>query len=126
VGRMENRRVLVVEDDEPIRSMLVNIIERMNFDVEEARDGAEAIECLDRRDDYDAILLDLMMPRVTGWDVLAHMRSHHPADLRHTIIASAVPPQEIAARTEGSVFGVHPKPFDITRLLQEIRTAAAA
>lgn len=121
---MGNRRALVVEDDEPIRSMLVNIIERLDFDVEQARDGAEAIERLDGQDDYGVILLDLMMPRVNGWDVLAHMRDHHPRDLRHTIIASAVAPQEIASRSDTPVFGVHPKPFDITRLLQEIQVAA--
>jgi CheY-like chemotaxis protein len=123
---MGNRRVLVIEDDEPIRAMLVNILGRMKFEVEEACDGAEAIEQLDTKNDYGAILLDLMMPRVNGWEVLAHMRKHHPKDLRRTIIASAVPAQEIAARTDTPVFGVHPKPFDIARLMQEIRTASAA
>ena len=71
-----NLRALIVDDDEPIRQMLTKIVERQNIDVDEARDGAEAIERIDN-DGYCVILLDLMMPRVDGFAVLRHMRDHH-------------------------------------------------
>ncbi|MGZ7081107.1 MAG: response regulator transcription factor, partial [Thermoanaerobaculia bacterium] len=62
-------RILVVDDDESIRTMIVRILSRENFHVDSARDGFEAIEML-AKEDYTTILLDLMMPRVDGLQVL--------------------------------------------------------
>ncbi|HEY2324970.1 MAG TPA: response regulator [Thermoanaerobaculia bacterium] len=122
---MEKPRVLVVDDDEPIRSLLVNLVEHLDFAVDSASDGAEAIERLED-DGYDVVLLDLMMPRVDGWAVLDHMTVADPDRLRHTIVASAVPLVEIAKRMSASVFTVHPKPFDIGQLIADIRAAAVS
>lgn len=119
----EKIRALVVDDDDPIRTMLAKVIEREDLDVDTARDGAEAIERIDE-DGYRVILLDLMMPRVDGYAVLRHMKEHHPEKLRCTIIASAVPESEIARHVEG--VRVHAKPFDITKLLRQIRECVAA
>jgi CheY-like chemotaxis protein len=120
---MEKPRALVVDDDDPIRALLVNLVEHLDFAVDSARDGAEAIERLDD-DGYDVVLLDLMMPRVDGWAVLDHMTLADPDRLRHTIVASAVPLVEIAKRMNAPVFTVHPKPFDINQLITDIRAAA--
>jgi DNA-binding response OmpR family regulator len=116
-------RALVVDDDDPIRTMLAKVIERENLDVDTARDGAEAIERIDA-DGYRVILLDLMMPRVDGFAVLRHLQENHPDKLRCTIIASAVPESEITRRVEG--VRVHSKPFDIAKLLTQIRECVAA
>ena len=121
---MEKPRVLVVDDDEPIRALLVNLVEHLDFAVDSARDGAEAIERLDD-DGYDVVLLDLMMPRVDGWAVLDHMTLADPDRVRHTIVASAMPLGEIAKRMSAPVFTVHSKPFDIHQLMADIRAAAA-
>lgn len=120
---MEKPRALVVDDDEPIRALLVNLVEHLDFAVDSARDGAEAIERLDD-DGYDVVLLDLMMPRVDGWAVLDHMSLADPDRLRHTIVASAVPTGEIAKRMSVPVFTIHAKPFDISQLIADIRAAA--
>lgn len=116
----DKKRALVVDDDEPIRTMLAKVVERQDFDVDTARDGAEAIERLDR-DGYDVVLLDLMMPRVDGFEVLRYMQDHHPEALSCTIIASAVPASEIAKRFQVPVYRVHTKPFDVQRLISDIR-----
>jgi len=116
-------RALVVDDDDPIRTMLAKVIERENLDVDTARDGAEAIERIDE-DGYRVILLDLMMPRVDGFAVLRHMQEHHPDKLRCTIIASAVPESEISRHVSG--VRVHAKPFDITKLLRQIHECVEA
>jgi DNA-binding response OmpR family regulator len=124
----EHARTLLVDDDDPIRSMLAKIMERLDIDVDTARDGGEAIAMMDRNR-YDCVVLDLMMPRIDGYAVMRHMREHHPHLLRHTIIASAVPEQEIIRRVTDSVFRIHPKPFEIVSLLNDIgdcaRSAAA-
>ncbi|GAC1428332.1 MAG: hypothetical protein NVSMB68_00310 [Thermoanaerobaculia bacterium] len=115
----ERKRALVVDDDEPIRTMLAKVVERQNFDVDTASDGAEAIERL-RDDGYNIVLLDLMMPRVDGFAVLRYMQDEHPDALACTIIASAVPESEVLKRFNVPVWGVHSKPFDIQRLISDI------
>lgn len=117
IGR---KRALIVDDDDPIRTMLAKIVGRQNLDVDTARDGAEAIELIEGDNDYSVVLLDLMMPRVDGFDVLRYMQANHPELLRCTIIASAVPESEILKRFEVPVYRIHPKPFDLQRLLAEI------
>jgi CheY-like chemotaxis protein len=118
---VQRKRALVVDDDDPIRVMLSKIVERQNLDVDTARDGAEAIERIDNNGDYALIVLDLMMPRVDGYGVLHHLEAHYPEKLECTIIASAVPESEILKRFKLPVFRIHPKPFDMTKLIADIR-----
>lgn len=116
----EKKRALVVDDDEPIRTMLAKVVERQNLNVETARDGAEAIERIDRQS-YDLIVLDLMMPRIDGYGVLRYIEEHHPEKLDCTIIASAVPESEVLKRFNVPVFRVHAKPFDMAKLIADIK-----
>ena len=116
----ERKRALVVDDDDPIRTMLAKIVERQDLDVVTARDGAEAIDRLEQSD-YDIIVLDLMMPKVDGFGVLKYMQEHFPERLRCTIIASAVPESEILRRFDVPVYRIHAKPFDIANLIADIK-----
>jgi DNA-binding response OmpR family regulator len=120
----ERKRALVVDDDDPIRTMLANVVGHQDLAVDTARDGIEAIERLDE-DGYSVILLDLMMPRVDGFGVLEHLQAHHPEKLRCTIIASAVPESEIRKKFNRAVYRIHSKPFDIGQLIDDIRACAA-
>lgn len=120
----ERKRALVVDDDDPIRAMLASVVQRQDLDVDTARDGVEAIERIDE-DGYSVILLDLMMPRIDGFGVLEHLQAHHPDKLRCTIIASAVPESEVLRKFKIPVYRVHPKPFDLSKLIDDIRTCAA-
>lgn len=114
------KRALIVDDDDPIRTMLAKVVERQNVRVDTARDGVEAIERLDG-DGYDVIVLDLMMPRIDGYGVLKHLQQHHPSKLRCTIIASAVPEPEIRKTFPAEVYRIHAKPFDLAKLIADIR-----
>jgi CheY-like chemotaxis protein len=116
----EKKRALVVDDDDPIRAMLTKVVERQNLAVDTARDGVEAIQRIDAND-YAVILLDLMMPRVDGYGVLKHINAHCPEKLACTIIASAVPESEILKRFNLPVFRIHPKPFELGKLIQDIK-----
>lgn len=118
------KRALVVDDDEPIRMMLAKVVERQNLAVDTARDGAEAIERIDHNGGYSLIILDLMMPKVDGFAVLRYMQQHHPDMVRCTIIASAVPENEILKKFDGGVFRIHAKPFDMSQLIDDIRHCA--
>jgi DNA-binding NtrC family response regulator len=117
-------RALVVDDDDPIRTMLAKVVERQNLHVDTARDGVEAIERIDE-DGYSVIVLDMMMPRIDGFGVLRHMQEHHPEKLKCTIIASAVPESEILKKFDVPVYRIHAKPFDMTRLIEDIQKCTA-
>lgn len=118
-GVGEKKRALVVDDDDPIRTMLAKVVERQDLAVDTARDGVEAIDRIDE-DGYSLIVLDLMMPRVDGYGVLKHLYAHHPEKLRCTIIASAVPESEILRQIDLPVFRIHAKPFDMAKLIADI------
>jgi two-component system chemotaxis response regulator CheY len=60
--------VLVVEDDDDLRDVVVQTLERNGFAVAGARDGQEALELLAKGPLPNLILLDLMMPRMSGWE----------------------------------------------------------
>lgn len=121
----ERKRALVVDDDDPIRTMLAKVVERQNLDVDTARDGVEAIERIDH-DGYDVIVLDLMMPRLDGYGVLKHIQQYHPEKLECTIIASAAPESEILRNFNVPVYKIHAKPFDMGRLIDDIRACTQA
>ena len=118
-------RALIVDDDEPIRVMLSAIIKQQGFTVDTARDGGEAIEKL-KNGSYQVVLLDLMMPKVNGYDVLKHLRQTNPDLLRRTIVATAVPERELQTKLTDPVFKVHSKPFELPQLLADIRLCAAS
>jgi DNA-binding response OmpR family regulator len=120
----ERKKALVVDDDDPIRAMLAKVVERQDLQVDTARDGAEAITRIDE-DGYSVIVLDLMMPRVDGYGVLRHLQQFHPDKLKCTIIASAVPESEIFRNFGVPVYRIHAKPFDMSRLIADIRECTA-
>ena len=105
--------------------MLATIARQHGFSVDTACDGQEAIDKL-QRGHFDVIVLDLMMPRVNGYDVLRHIAATRPKLLEHVIIATAVPEREVRREVPQPVFGVHLKPFELSRLLTDMRLCAKA
>ena len=71
----ERPRHVLVADDEPHIGRIIKMkLEQGPFRVTLVYDGAEALDVLRREPDIDVVLLDLMMPNLSGLDVLAHMR----------------------------------------------------
>ncbi|MGH9422505.1 MAG: response regulator [Thermoanaerobaculia bacterium] len=120
---MSQPRALIIDDDDPIRSMLSTIVRHQGISVDTARDGREAIQSLDR-DGYNVIVLDLMMPHVDGYAVLDHMRAHQPQLLPCTILATAVPERDVKRSVKDDVFMVHTKPFNMQQFIADVRHCA--
>jgi CheY-like chemotaxis protein len=114
------RRILVVDDEPHNRSMLVNLLEGLGFDLFEAEDGQEAIyQTLAVRP--DAILMDLIMPKVTGLEAVQTIRNlpeFHTAE-RMVIIVTSVNAFEADIKQSmlagGDAFVV--KPIEVEKLL---------
>jgi two-component system, OmpR family, alkaline phosphatase synthesis response regulator PhoP len=73
-GTVRERHVLVADDEPHIGRIIKMKLEQGPFRVSLARDGREALDVLEREADIDVILLDLMMPHLSGLDVLAQLR----------------------------------------------------
>lgn len=119
----DSKRVLIVDDDDAIRTMVERVLRREAFEVDSARDGFEAIEKL-ARNDYVAILLDLMMPRVDGLGVLQFLEQHRPELSPAVIVMSANVPGATDAVREGRVSRVLAKPFDLNEMLDYVRAGS--
>jgi len=104
--------------------MLAAIVRQAGFAVETARDGQEAIDKLQDDGAYNCVLLDLMMPHVNGYDVLQHISLTQPDLLRRTIVATAVPEREVLRDLKHPVFRIHYKPFELPRLIADLRLCA--
>lgn len=108
---------LIVENDAPVRFLLRVLLERDGYTVTEASNGTEALALLARRS-FDVIILDLMMPQVSGYQLLESLG--RPARRANIIVLSAVPRPGAAVTSHPSVHAFIRKPFDITELLENV------
>lgn len=110
-------RVLVVDDDPSIRRLLVVILRGQGYQTLEASNGREALAAM-RAGSPDIVILDLLMPEVSGWDVLRE-RAADPSLLRiPMIVASASNIHESRVDVlAAQVCGVIAKPFDLDTVL---------
>ena len=112
-------RVLVVDDEEPIRILIQRLLSKHGFSVETAPDGAAAIDKI-AQEDFDAIVLDLMMPRVDGYTVLRQLIASNPQLVSRTVVATAYP-RDAANRQLTEVCQVIIKPFDTSELVEAVQ-----
>ena len=113
--------VLIVDDDPSIRSMLGFLFEDEGFQVREAADGHDALEAIEA-DPPDAMVLDLMMPRVDGHEVLRARRSRElAADTRIVILTAKSDPSDAVWCWELGADEYVNKPVDPEKLLREVQ-----
>ena len=115
-----SNKILVVDDDDAIRSMVERILKREKYEVDSARDGFEAIEKL-AQNDYGTVLLDLMMPRVDGHGVLRYLDQEKSTQRPWVIVMTANLNSAADAAGGRRVYCVLPKPFDIRQLVSSVR-----
>lgn len=73
---MEQTKILVVDDEARMRKLVKDFLTIKGYQVIEAGDGEEAVEIFFRQKDIALILLDVMMPKMDGWEVLKTIRTH--------------------------------------------------
>lgn len=71
---MNQLKILVVDDEERMRKLLKDFLVRKQYQVVEASDGEQAIDLFVENNDFDLIILDVMMPRMDGWEVCREIR----------------------------------------------------
>ena len=111
---MSDKCALVVDDDLAIRRLLVATFVRRGVAVDEASDGDLAIEMLSQKE-YNVVLLDLMMPKVSGFEVLRRMDESGSAT--PVIVLSAASQKFLEKVDSKRVKAVVRKPFDLNELV---------
>jgi CheY-like chemotaxis protein len=108
---------MVVDDDPMLREIIGEVLEDAGYVVEAAADGAEALAKV-RADRPAAVLLDLMMPVMNGWQFLETCRAESLCPDVPVLVMSAG--HRAAAAEHLGAQGFLAKPFDIERLLAEV------
>jgi|SRR4051812_32771464 CheY-like chemotaxis protein len=100
------------------------VLEREGCVVEQAEDGIEAVLKLGLGE-FDAIILDLMMPNLDGFAFIDTLQQNDPARLKRIIVTSAASPAVIRDRLRGEPYAVLPKPFEIRDLVSKVKEVIA-
>jgi two-component system, OmpR family, response regulator CpxR len=119
-GNARAKTVLLVEDDLSIRDILQDELEEDGYDVVPATNGKQAIEylTLDSSPHPDLIILDLMTPIVTGWQVLERLRGDPELSRIPVIVVTAA-----SGDKPSGVTAVLRKPFRMDALFATVRSS---
>ncbi|HMD13753.1 MAG TPA: response regulator [Bacteroidota bacterium] len=114
-------RILIVDDEDDLRTLLRHILTAQGYQVTAASDGEEAIELI-KQQKFDVALLDIQMPNINGIQVLKYIKEHSPqtqsvmltgyADLKHAMEA-----KEFGAR---DFIGKPYRPEDVLSTIEHI------
>jgi DNA-binding response OmpR family regulator len=113
------KRVLLLDDDLSMQRLVARILGNQGFRVDVFLTGNQAIAALGRQQ-YDVILLDLMMPHEGGMTVIRHLREKDPLMLKRSVLLTASPDSLINALS-GEVETVVQKPFEAQHLIDVVR-----
>ena len=122
------RTVLVCDDEELIRSVVVDALEEEGYRVVQAANGREALDALDAPDTPDAhapslVLLDMRMPVLDGWGFMREYRLRPGPHVPVVVMTAAQNARQWCEEAGGDA--CLPKPFDITKLLDTVDRLAS-
>ncbi|HPQ07952.1 MAG TPA: sigma-54 dependent transcriptional regulator [Bacteroidia bacterium] len=114
-------KVLVIDDEKPIRSVVKEILEAENFSVDECQNGAEALEKI-QQTEYDILLCDIKMPKLNGEELFQKiLEANYPTAF---VVMSAHGDIETAVKfMKAGAFDYLPKPFSLDKLLNTCKNA---
>jgi len=112
-------RVLLLDDDPSMQRLISTLLKRDGYRVDVYLTGRDALRSIEVND-YDALLLDLMMPHEGGMTVIRELREKKPQMLDRTLVISASS-QSVIGTVANEVAGVVRKPFEAEELLGAVR-----
>lgn len=119
---MERQKILIVEDDADISGLLVKIMEGAGYQVRQAFSGTEALFCMER-ELPDCVLLDLMLPGITGEAVLDQIRQKQKKEMPVLILSAKVSVQDKVKLLRLGADDYITKPFDPEEVIARVEAA---
>src|SRR5688500_10072110 len=113
-GDRDGLAILIAEDDESLRELVVEVLESRGYSVDRAADGGEALQAVQSRH-YDVVISDVHMPQVDGFTLLDHLRRTTCATDVIIITGHGTIPEAIAATRAKALYLT--KPFGYEELL---------
>jgi DNA-binding response OmpR family regulator len=111
---MKNQRILVVDDEQVIRDMCKKALEWAGYLVDVCQNAHEALELVDKEEDYELVLTDLNLPGLNGLELIGEIKKKHPRC--KTLLMTGTPPENnIDTRN-----CLH-KPFGLTELVLRVK-----
>jgi CheY-like chemotaxis protein len=120
---MASNRVLVVEDDAGVRGLLQTVLEDEGLEIVLAADGEEGLQ-LARTVDPAVVLIDVMMPGLGGPEVIRRLRRPDGSLPFAVLVLTGAVESVEALRQELGADAILEKPFDITRLAEQVKRLA--
>jgi CheY-like chemotaxis protein len=115
--------VLVVDDDRVVQNLIVATLRREGLAPETANDGAQAIEKL-QSTKYCAVILDLMMPKMSGWDVIDWLKKN-PDKVPYSVIVSTAADRNVLTELEPDIVNaIFVKPFNTSELAAYVKACS--
>ena len=116
------KRILVVDDEEILRMLITDTLEDLGYDIEEAPDGEYALKQLEDQQ-YDLMILDYMMPVLTGIDVLKKIPDHVRTNLQVLMLTAKTQESDRQEMMKAGTDFFMAKPFspmDLISVVEEI------
>ena len=111
-----SKKILVVDDEPDIHSVIKAVLSKKDYDVQSASDGQEALEKLSAQK-YDLIILDVLMPNVNGFTVLQRIREGGQTDLPVIMLTAMSAERDIWKGYEKGATYYLTKPFENKQLV---------
>lgn len=118
-------RVLIAEDEQPVRELLARALTKEGHEIEAAPDGAAALERLSADAPFDLLLTDIRMPIMDGIALALAAARDHP-DLAIVLMTGYAGERERAQGLDALVHDVVLKPFTLAEIKQSLREALAS
>jgi two-component system cell cycle sensor histidine kinase/response regulator CckA len=120
-GRRQTQRILVVEDEVSVRSIIVRLLTKVGFDVSSAENAEEAFGYIDDGESFDLVITDIVMPGMSGIQMSEVWKERLP-DQRFLFI-SGYASKEFGAARKAPPKPFLPKPFTVQELNDAVRGA---
>ncbi|UII56747.1 response regulator [Cytobacillus spongiae] len=113
-------RILIAEDEEILRMLIVDTLEEEEYIVDEAEDGEEALKLIEEND-YDLLILDYMMPGLTGLEVIQKLRGEeYQSNVKILMLSAKSQKHEIDRVLEAGADFFMEKPFSPFQLIERV------
>lgn len=113
------KKILIVDDEEILRMLIADTLEDLDVEIEIAEDGKIALEKLNQTE-YDLMLLDYMMPELTGMEVLERLPQEKKAKMPILMLTAKAQDSDRTKAMEAGVRSFIPKPFSPLELLKVV------
>ncbi len=118
----EGEKILIVDDEEPIRRLLIETLEDLGYRCEGLGDGLECIKKIREGRDYDIALLDIRMPKLNGIETLKYIKTYSP-DISVVMISASREINDVRVALKEGAYDYIFKPFDVNEVETVIKRA---